>query len=585
MSSVHSARGALDSDDEEDDVQIQSRLPTVELDLGALEHEFDKQLGEVMDNLFGDEFASLNDLESIATSSPSVGSKDANGKSDNMSTSAVQPGSLTATEHSRNSKWPATDVYTSAKTGSISLADDGVIVRSTRMPASTIAQFSNGSGEPALGSTSSARGETITRSTNMAQPPSTSKEPTAPWGSLRQPTVFPSQETVIRSTNSPGVQSGYRPVHVETTPLRGQSVQSPSLSFPPYKTPQSANPALPKPSFVSLLQTNFSQIPHNSSHPTSGLSTSEMFQNPPTEHVNEDIEMSDLRSPPEMVRGAPAGPFQTGWNQSGEIGRLQTPFFWAHSVNQETSSTALSSSITSSYVDYAPLASTSTSSYSVPEPWTIFPSHFASNSNSSHSELASPALYCPHPSIFELIQDESPLRISAPLLNPYIIPPAFVPHHVWQKEFTRSRLHNSENRAKSSKRRKVSSPYFFRTPLVLVKSAHRGRKTGANRFSSSSHTAGVSEGPILKHDDSRSGPPRMPQGRASSPTFSCSSEGSSISGASLTSSESTFRSYDRRLSSPPPFRQRQQRFRAPTNEGRGFLSALMSMSWLWSRQA
>lgn len=42
-------------------------MPTFEMTLSALELDFDRQLAAVMDNLFGDEFASLHDLEPIAT--------------------------------------------------------------------------------------------------------------------------------------------------------------------------------------------------------------------------------------------------------------------------------------------------------------------------------------------------------------------------------------------------------------------------------------------------------------------------------------------------------------------------------------
>jgi len=47
-------------------------MPTIEVTLSDLELEFDQQLTQVMDNLFGDEFASLRDLQPIATVSTSL---------------------------------------------------------------------------------------------------------------------------------------------------------------------------------------------------------------------------------------------------------------------------------------------------------------------------------------------------------------------------------------------------------------------------------------------------------------------------------------------------------------------------------
>jgi hypothetical protein len=56
-----------DSNNDEDDLQPNTYTPTVELNLSALELEFDQHLSSVMGNLFDDELTSLHDLEPIAT--------------------------------------------------------------------------------------------------------------------------------------------------------------------------------------------------------------------------------------------------------------------------------------------------------------------------------------------------------------------------------------------------------------------------------------------------------------------------------------------------------------------------------------
>jgi hypothetical protein len=79
-------------------------MPTFELDLGALELEFDNQLEAAIDNLF-DEFASLRDLEPIATSTaPLTDTKIAKGNETKLGANVSYSVAPTATSNSSNNK-------------------------------------------------------------------------------------------------------------------------------------------------------------------------------------------------------------------------------------------------------------------------------------------------------------------------------------------------------------------------------------------------------------------------------------------------------------------------------------------------
>jgi hypothetical protein len=79
-------------------------MPTFELDLGALELEFDNQLEAAIDNLF-DEFASLRDLEPIATSTaPLTDTKIAKGKEAKLGANVSYSVAPTATSNGSNKK-------------------------------------------------------------------------------------------------------------------------------------------------------------------------------------------------------------------------------------------------------------------------------------------------------------------------------------------------------------------------------------------------------------------------------------------------------------------------------------------------
>jgi hypothetical protein len=79
-------------------------MPTFELDLGAPELEFDNQLEAAIDNLF-DEFASLRDLEPIATSTaPLTDTKIAEGKEAKLGANVSYLVAPTATSNGSNNK-------------------------------------------------------------------------------------------------------------------------------------------------------------------------------------------------------------------------------------------------------------------------------------------------------------------------------------------------------------------------------------------------------------------------------------------------------------------------------------------------
>ncbi|KAF8218068.1 hypothetical protein K438DRAFT_2006972 [Mycena galopus ATCC 62051] len=289
----------------------------------------------------------------------------------------------------------------------------------------------------------------------------------------------------------------------------------------------------------------------------------EAFKTPFNELASEDSEMScSDPSPPEIFRGVPEGSFPAVYNYQDA--------FWIP-MRQSSSNTAVFPSFTSSYVDPMPQASAFlTASHAVAELPNMYSVPFESD---PHQSLLSPP---PHPSIFELIKTESPAlrRPSA-----YIIPPVVVPNHVWQQEITREQLRYSDNTPRLSKRSRLFAPYFLRTPLVVAKNLHRGRIARTAPFSSRgsnmTNKLNCDDEPPQKCDDNllAPAPPRSP-----SPAFSR----SSISTSTHSSYSAASYLYGRRLSSPPPFRQRFQRLKAPTDEFRGAFRSLTSIFWPWS---
>ncbi|KAJ7653126.1 hypothetical protein DFH06DRAFT_1204792 [Mycena polygramma] len=514
---------------------VQNYVPTtVELDLGALEVEFDKQLAEVMDNLFGNEFAGLCALDPIATIPDT-----------NTAVSSGNKQPIVSAPRFRENSVPSGSVY-----------DAPVIPTATNAPLLGRPRSNADARQPMLRSTSSAA-KTPTQLPSIT-PLTAPKNSTAAWGPTSKP-VVPHQ---IRETIAPSGSAarGQLEHSRETTPLKN-SVPQPSphapaacdpvetlgFSFNPTQQTSSSSPAAP--ATISSFSTIADQSPSSLLAPPP---YTEICQSSYTGAVNEDIEMpfAGCSSPSEGLGGV-SFQLRAPQNQTliAENGMQQntSPSLWTP-TNQQASNSAFTARAWS-------------------EPGPIYPAQFLSDPNSA-----------PHPSIFELMDNDR--QIATSLISPYIVPPAPVPDHVWQEEIARSRHRAFNNPPKPSKRSKISAPYFFRTPLVLVKRP-RDRKLKSEQSSlQESHLPG-----IYKTDDSRFEKARKPRERASSPAFSSSSDGSSISQASVAfslNSTSTSHSY-RRLSSPPPFGLRRQRLTASSDERRGVLSALMSMAWPWSR--
>ncbi|KAJ7723646.1 hypothetical protein B0H16DRAFT_1598045 [Mycena metata] len=204
----------------------------------------------------------------------------------------------------------------------------------------------------------------------------------------------------------------------------------------------------------------------------------------------------------------------------------------------------------------------------------------------AHLQFPPPGLSLPpHPSIFDLMQTDIP----QPTTTPYIIPAANVPTRVWQQEIAREQR-DLEKPRKPTKRSRRPAPYFSRTPLVLIPNKRRGKR--ATQFSSVGALSMEHDPPPQKYDDSWIDPlpreddflyyPMQRYARSSSPALSCSSgTASSISGSYPTSTLPS-RAYGRKLSSPPPFRERHYRFNA-TSKHHGVLGALKEISSLWSQ--
>ncbi|KAJ7849658.1 hypothetical protein B0H14DRAFT_3866832 [Mycena olivaceomarginata] len=563
MSSVH-----LDSNNDEDYLQPNTYTPTVELSLSALELEFDQHLSSVMGNLFDDELTSLHDLEPIATTirplpaEPKITLGRDNTLSAGFETNRSPKNNYAAMKNPRSR---SSDLAHAVASGSGLRQNEAVITRSTRMPALPITQSVDETCERTFQSTGPAREETIIRSTNIGAVPSTStpifgrSSPAVPPETITQSTIPADSEVqsagCTTASLSPGVGVSAETVrdledlNAHNCGALGSSTIPISSFFPqPHASPS-----------------EISQIHHLSSYLTPIPLATESF--PFTGVVDGDVEMSCLDLPsssaPEILCGVPRGSFQAAHNHNFvmyETGSQHNtlPASWDRSRFDAASFSS----------DPSPRTSTFAS-----QPGHIYPVPFASDLNPLCSEFSSQLR--PHPSIFDLIQNES----SGPALrrpNAYIIPPVAVPYHVWQEESTRQRLRNSADRSKVSKRSRLSAPYFLRTPLVITRSANRSKKARINQISL---PGSPTIKPGLNYEDK---PPQIPT-RAPSPAFSCSSEVSSTSSGSFIAT-STYSS-DRKLSSPPPLRQRMESFTPHTYQYRGAFKFLRSMSWLWSGQA
>ncbi|KAJ7708371.1 hypothetical protein B0H17DRAFT_455269 [Mycena rosella] len=427
MPAIHrSSNGATDLADDADDFQSKAFMhgPTIEVTLGALELEFDKQLAAVMDNMFGDQFASLADLEPIATTSlplsiaPPEKIAGAAGFLRGRESPRVSADSLALALSSiglsaRDNDVSPIDAYSSVGNGetitrttnaargpssefshsvakppklsfdSASTDEHDVIVRSTRPAAPLPVRFSastHGSAEPTVRKTNEARQESVKQTTNAAPPSSIPRESSI----FGEPTLQSStgalddQSTITRPTNpaasQPQPDNGLRRTLSATTPALssthsfGSGIRSPTVLAP-----------------VS------SNLPQRA--PGSGLATSYSTPATPSDRVvNEDVEMTCSDPQPEL-RVA----FQGIQNQNRN-GTLGSNFYaWQQSASalswpSQAPHIALNSSAIPVYAPQVP-----TSAACPFEPATLYT---APNSYHAHLDQALPT---PHPSIFELI--------------------------------------------------------------------------------------------------------------------------------------------------------------------------------------
>ncbi|KAJ7171111.1 hypothetical protein C8R46DRAFT_1087671 [Mycena filopes] len=545
MTTIHHSRPnpaetAKDYDDAE--AFLQTCIP-LELDLGALELEFDNQLTSVIDNLFGHEFSSLQGLEGFVTTTTTTsaaGPSDYKGKSKQVTDGLEDIESAVAVYK------PATRAGGFAHSppkptdsGSASLDEDGVVVRSTQRPAP-------------LPSSNSGEGEIITRATaapvpsvhqgfaeQVVPPPKAPirTQPPAPITPTPQPAerhVFVSNR--MASFTMPPAPSATGAFVRDDIPMSGVSLSSIAIQNPPF-----AAPLAPPPAFQSF-----------------------------TRAIEEDVEMpfSDAYSPPDIYPGISFQPMQShGFAAQGASHQNPPPPYWM-TGNQQLFSSSSATAVP------CPTPDMWSEPHRVPD--------FTPRLPFLPPGLPAPA---PHPSIFELIRTDP--RNST--TTPYLIPPVNLPMHVWQQEITRDSQRTLANREKPAKRGRIPAPYFFRTPLVLLTNKRRGKKKVASRLSSFGSLDVKSHPPPDKYGDTGMDTAKPPIGivypphqydRSSSPTPSCSSS-PSCSAVSLPPTAAS-RAYVRKLSSPPPFGTRHKRFSVAPKEHRGVLGVLRSAAWPWS---
>ncbi|KAJ6555154.1 hypothetical protein DFH09DRAFT_1085100 [Mycena vulgaris] len=604
-------------------------MPTFELTLGELELEFDKQLTAVMGTMFGDEFASLGDLEPFVTTSvplslavpklvdrvqvsplerdsPSVSGDSLSAAlstmgisgerpkaHDNITTSATR-GPTSGFSTSRD-KPPglSSSIYVSSYGD-----DEDTITRSTSM-AAPLPIFSSGSthrsaSEPTVRAGNEASDEPITRSTNLASVSS------GPYD------ILPSSEPTLRSTNE-----ALDSQETITRPTKPAVLQAYGILLSSEPTLRSTKEALDsqetitRPTKLAALQA----VPDDRRTTFSGTSTAISAQtfgagafpfhtilppvsdSPPAPHVggfhtSHPTSYSTPLRPPEMSPDLRTGtvkediemscsdPPPAVFRVSGSVQGIpnQNAALEVNSNGWQQAVPASSWAAQSNIVFNSSATPTHESCapqvpLSTSAAYPFDPATLCTAYTVPNYSYPSLTLPLPHPSIFELIRPDSLYLASGASAVPYVIPPAIVPDHVWQEEMAREQRRRLRGRlAEPSRRPRVSAPYFSRTPLVLK----QGKKFKAHANASGPHTPGCNSTPRTEE-------------RPPSPASSCSSIDSSSSGASFAST-STSRSYDnRKLSSPPPFGKR-RRYEKPVSAPRGVLGALRSMSWLWSWQ-
>jgi hypothetical protein len=200
----------------------------------------------------------------------------------------------------------------SVNSGSIRLDDDGVIIRSTNLPA----PLNAGTGEPTVRGTSAATQNTVTRSTCV----STLSSGSTALRSAKPAVADQSRETITRSTTLQSGSSHGGTVMMDSCaiPVIPEAIRSTVHHVGTFGF--SGNSTQLKPFFVPpphATLSNLSQIPYNSSYFTPALPETQRFQNSSAGAVNKDIEMScsDVCSPPEVFCNVSGGSFQATQTQ------------------------------------------------------------------------------------------------------------------------------------------------------------------------------------------------------------------------------------------------------------------------------
>ncbi|KAJ6461108.1 hypothetical protein C8R45DRAFT_1108906 [Mycena sanguinolenta] len=367
---------------------------------------------------------------------------------------------------------------------------------------------------------SSASGEPITRTTAAArQETSSCSSSSASSSVMRSSKANCGMEDVYHSTEStiPKPSSVIQPQTTSSNPIQG--FQSVAMGWPPatensqLDIEMSRSPPPPGISGTSTTASAFAPIQRLESVVMPPAATGK------SQLVNEDIEMSCSPPPQETSSGV--------WGSSCaaayKVPAMNTfPSSWIP-VNQPSYN--IFSSFTSSHV---------------------FPTPSAQN---PHLTPFSPT-FTP-PSIFELMRNEPPSHAAYRRPNAYVIPPVAIPQHLWQQQVIREKP-GGWNSVKP-RRSRLPAPYFLRTPLVVAKKAKKARAA----FSSTLYNDNTTDISLQQNCDEK--PPGMP------------------STAPAPSARTTWMYCNgHKLSSPPPFRQRVQRFKEPTG---GLFEVLTSMFW------
>ncbi|KAF7377946.1 hypothetical protein MSAN_00218500 [Mycena sanguinolenta] len=498
-------------------------FPTFELKIEALEHEFPAEFPDVWEPI-ATTIIPLSESP-IATVSPVViRSTVKDGTPNNTDTAAAKPSSSVAAY--KDSPVPA----------ALSLGSGQYepIVRSTRLPAPAT-RCSGVSGEPITRSTAPARQEPAGKSSSSS---SSSSSPSFP--SVIRPTKADTGMKNVDQSTELTISSSFvsPPQTTSSNPI--QRFQSVMITAPfATENPQLVNEDIEMsrscPPGASTTSSSFTPIQHPESVVMTSAATNKSGL------VNEDIEMSC--SPPSQETSSSV------WGTATYKGPPMSdlPSAWK-SGNQPSYNIFSFASSHGNPPSQAPAFPTALQGF-VPEPATIYQTPSALN--------PPPPSLSPPPtplSIFELMQNEPPSPAAHRRPNAYVIPPVAIPQHLWQQEVIREQLGRNSEKNKP-KRSRLSAPYFLRTPLTV---AHPAKKA-SRAFSSRLHNDDKVElSPQNEHK-----PPEMPsRAPAPSPAFSAPTTWMYCNG--------------HKLSSPPPFKERFQRFTEPAG---GLFGTLTTMFW------